>query len=361
MEITSADITTAEKNGISLQTLRCRVTRGWTVERASTQPVAKRAPKSRGPEFDKWWAVAEMNNIPKHKFLYRIRDLGWTHSKAATTVYPDPELKYVFTGQSQLHKGRTLWRIQSAKDFVNSSTNEKISKGELGGWIGSDENLSHSGTCWVADGAMVYDSAWLSSDAQVMDYAEVYDSADVSGRAIVGARAKVYDRASVRGNTSIVGHSCVYGNACVYGDVFAYGKTRIGGSAEVGGSIRFEGAVNILDNSEINAAGLISGDIVLEGRSYIKGSVTIRNKEDRPLRMYGASYKDCVCFSISNIGSEKGTLTAYRANGTEIYITRGCFSGPLKEFEKRVNRHVLPHIKKEYLLLIPFIKARLKQ
>ena len=48
------------------------------------------------------------------------------------------------------HKDRFgLWRIQACKDFINKSTGKKIRKGDGGGLIKSEKNLSHEGSCWV--------------------------------------------------------------------------------------------------------------------------------------------------------------------------------------------------------------------
>ena len=77
---------------------------------------------------------------------------------------------------------RTLYRIEALKDFVN------VKKGDKGGYIESEDNLSHIGNCWV------------------------FDNARVSGNALVDGHACVY------GNAQVYGYARVYGNAWVYGD-----------------------------------------------------------------------------------------------------------------------------------------------
>ena len=68
---------------------------------------------------------------------------------------------------------------------------------------------------------------------------------------------------------------------------------------------------------------------------------------------------DAQAIWFSNVGSEGGTLTAYRTeNG--IGVTRGCFTGTLDEFEAAVlARHGDNQVAREYALLIEFIKLRL--
>ena len=79
------------------------------------------------------------------------------------------------------HKEGNLWRIQACKDFGD------VAKGEFGGLIEKEANLSQEGDCWV------YDNAWIYDDAQIF------------------GNAKVCDNASI------------FGNAQIYGDVWVYG------------------------------------------------------------------------------------------------------------------------------------------
>ena len=93
--------------------------------------------------------------------------------------------KYDFTGETLEWYGRTLKRIRALKDFGD------VEKGDIGGWIEKEENLSHIGDCWVYDSAKVYDSA------EVYGSAKVYGSAEVSCLAEVYGSAKVYGSAEV--------------------------------------------------------------------------------------------------------------------------------------------------------------------
>ena len=118
------------------------------------------------------------------------------------------ELKYEFTGETTtLFNGTVLHRIRALKDF------SEICKGDLGGWIESEKNLSQNGNAWVYDNARVYGNAevsgnaWVSGDAGVYGNAKVYNNAEVSGN------AEVYDNAEVSDNAEIYGDAEVSGNA----------------------------------------------------------------------------------------------------------------------------------------------------
>ena len=58
--------------------------------------------------------------------------------------------------------GRTLYRIEALKDFAG------VKKGYKGGYVESEDNLSHKGNCWV------YGNAWVFGNARVYGDAWVY-------------------------------------------------------------------------------------------------------------------------------------------------------------------------------------------
>jgi hypothetical protein len=86
-----------------------------------------------------------------------------------------------------------------------------ITKGEIGGLIESEKNLSHDGNAWV------FGNARVSGDAQV------------SGNAWVS------------GNARVSGNAWVYGDALVYGDAQVFGNARVSGDAQVSGNARVSG------------------------------------------------------------------------------------------------------------------------
>ena len=93
--------------------------------------------------------------------------------------------------------GKILYRIKAKISFGI------VIKGELGGYIEKEDNLSVSGNAWV------YGNAWVSGDALVYGNARVYGN------------AWVYGNARVYGNAWVSGDALVYGNAWVYGDAKA--------------------------------------------------------------------------------------------------------------------------------------------
>lgn len=134
--------------------------------------------------------------------------------------------------------GRMLYRIEALRDFGY------VKKGAKGGYVESEDNLSHDGSCWIYDNARVFGNARIYDNAEVFDYAEVCHTAEVYDNAEVTGTSEVYDNARVCDYARICGTARVYDNACVCGEVEVH-STEIYGTAHLGGTIRiYEGTVS---------------------------------------------------------------------------------------------------------------------
>ena len=107
------------------------------------------------------------------------------------------EMKYKLTEETINVNGRTLYRIEALKDFGN------VRKGDKGGFIEKEHNLSQNGDCWIYDNAQVYDDAKVWMDASVCDNAVVCGEAMVCSSAKVCDNARICDNAHVYGNAEV--------------------------------------------------------------------------------------------------------------------------------------------------------------
>ena len=83
--------------------------------------------------------------------------------------------KYRLTEETINVNGKTLYRIEALKDFSN------VRKGDKGGFIENEENLSQSDDCWVYDNAEVFGEAKVHNNAKVYHNARVCGDAEVCG------------------------------------------------------------------------------------------------------------------------------------------------------------------------------------
>ena len=94
--------------------------------------------------------------------------------------------KYELTTDTKVIFGKKYFRIRALVDFGN------ISKGDLGGYIESEDNLqidTKYGNAWVDDNAHVGGNAWVDGNARVDGNAWVDGNARVGGNARVDGNA----------------------------------------------------------------------------------------------------------------------------------------------------------------------------
>ena len=96
--------------------------------------------------------------------------------------------KYKLTKNTKDWYGTTLYQIEAVVSFG------PVVKGELGGYIEKEGNLSQDGNAWVSGDAQVYGNARVSGNARVYGNAWVSGYARVSGNAWVSGNARVYGK-----------------------------------------------------------------------------------------------------------------------------------------------------------------------
>lgn len=171
--------------------------------------------------------------------------------------------KYAFTAYTQkLDNGVELRKIVALKDFRD------VKKGDVGGWLESEDNLSFEGDCWVYGNAKVY------GNARVSDNARVYNNAVVRDYARVFFNAGVFGSAQVYGNASVAGYAHLSDNAQVFGTAWVAGNARVLHDGEV-----FDNA-KLFDNAVVRGKAKVFEDVRVDGNVSIGGNAIVYQKED---------------------------------------------------------------------------------
>ena len=79
------------------------------------------------------------------------------------------EKKYEITDEEKQIGKATVHRIIAVRNFGD------VKKGDLGGFIESESNLSHEGKCWVYDDSAVYEFAEVTDNAKIENCSSVYE------------------------------------------------------------------------------------------------------------------------------------------------------------------------------------------
>ena len=226
-----------------------------------------------------------------------------------------------------------LYRIKALRDFDN------VRKGDLGGYIEKEENLSQEGNCWVYNNAKVYGNARVYCNAKIYGNAKIHGNAEVYGNANVYDDAEVYDDANVYDDAEVYYHACVFNCAKVCGIARVHGFAQVYGNARVYGAIITDYA-KIYGNAKVYVNAVIRCDCEISNDAMIQLS-------------------DDYC-AIVNFGSMPRYTTFFKCKDDNIKVNCGCFNGTLDEFREKVKKtHKHSKYAKEYLMAADLAQLRL--
>lgn len=97
-----------------------------------------------------------------------------------------------------------LYRIKALKDMSLS----KVKKGDIGGFIESESNLSHEGECWIYDDSQVFGKSEIKDNVRIKDRSKIKDSIIIGSSLIIAAQL---DKCKIE--DSMIGRTCyAYGS-----------------------------------------------------------------------------------------------------------------------------------------------------
>ena len=107
-------------------------------------------------------------------------------------------MKFKLTTETKARLGITLYRIEALIDFGAAR------KGDKGGWVERESNLSQEGDAWVYGDARVYGNAQVYGDAWVYGDAQVCGNAWLSPVNIIGLTYNV----TITDDEIMIGREC---------------------------------------------------------------------------------------------------------------------------------------------------------
>lgn len=183
-------------------------------------------------------------------------------------------------------------RIQALIDIPEHN----VKAGDIGGFVSSKTNLSHEGTCWIADDAIVYKYATVTENALISGHATIMNrfkrsflnirgNVKITDEAEVAIMGKDFKRdvnvMSIDGRTRIMDNAKLYNVREINGDVLIanyatimdtwkiIGKTTIKDGAELHNKViivdsEISGNAIIMEGSIINNSKVTMGAVVPE-------------------------------------------------------------------------------------------------
>lgn len=123
----------------------------------------------------------------------------------------EKKYKLIESSRSWMY-GRPIHRIQALRDFSD------VKKGDLGGFVESEGNLSQGGDCWIYDMAQAMEKSRVEDDACLRDCAKMYGSSILKDKAQLQGCARMIQYACLADNAVAIDAE-ISGFATITGDV----------------------------------------------------------------------------------------------------------------------------------------------
>ena len=176
----------------------------------------------------------------------------------------------------------TLHRIKALRDFGD------VKKGDLGGYVESEYNLSHEGNCWIYD------------DAKAMDYSRMYDD------------SKMYDDSEMYDNSAMYNNSEMYDNSEMHNYSKMYDNSEMHDCSKMHNYSKMHDYSNIYDYSNMYNNSRMYGNSAMYGYGEL-------NNNDQ---LYGKLVSKVDDFT--EISNPKGRLVTCVRKGNNIFYNVGC-------------------------------------
>ena len=201
-------------------------------------------------------------------------------------------------------------------------------KGDLGGFVQSENNLDQEGTCWLYNNAIAMERANVSQNAKLYDDAIIFDNARARGNAQMGDYSRVF------GYATIEGECCIEGNASVKGESVVKGETSLCNYSTVSGSAIVDSCM-LYDNSRISGY-TEAYNCILKENAIISGASDSDTIEDAEFgkNAFITHRRDYI--SIKNLGTINQPCSFYLTKDG-IYAITDFFNGDIDSFRKEIK------------------------
>ena len=122
-------------------------------------------------------------------------------------------------------EGRTLYRIRALRDFND------VKKGDLGGYVEAESNLSQEGDCWIYNNAKSMDNSRMYGNSRMYDDSKMYNSSAMH------EDSEMYDNSEMFDNSEIYDSSIMHDNCRMYNDSEMYGDSELNNKAKLYGKL----------------------------------------------------------------------------------------------------------------------------
>jgi len=162
----------------------------------------------------------------------------------------------ILKDQSIVIHGKILYRIRALRDFGN------VKKGDIGGYVQGEHNLSHDGECWVYNNAKMFDNSRVLDNAKMFNYSKMFDIAEMRNY------SKMYNFSEMHDNAKMYNFSVMFDNAEMHDNTEMYDFSKASGNVKLISNAKLYARVHV-------KFGVLSKDIQEDMVQYIACSLNV--------------------------------------------------------------------------------------
>lgn len=253
------------------------------------------------------------------------------------------EKKYSMTQETIKFNGINVYRIIALKDFGN------IKKGDLGGYIQSENNLSQYGNCWVYDNAKVLKDAKVTDNAIIRDCAIITDSAEIRDNARMDKNSFACNHALITDNSYITDNAKICGEAMLKGTATAEDECIILDMAIVSDGAVIRNTATVRGESRVYGGAVVYGNAIIRGCARIHDDAVIFNNTVCGTFANITRCNDYIIVPLHAIFQEITSLTyitliSIKKYGELIVSCVNCRSCMVNEFIDCIDIYIQPNL-----------------
>ncbi|OQB41012.1 MAG: hypothetical protein BWY04_01108 [candidate division CPR1 bacterium ADurb.Bin160] len=168
------------------------------------------------------------------------------------------------------------YRIKALKDF-QLITGEMVKKGDLGGLVDGEHNLSQEGNCWISYYAGAFGKSSVKDNAILKDYSGAFDNSTVSGNAVMNGDSKAYDHSTISGNAVMKDWSRAYNSSIITENAVMQHNSCADGNSTVSGNAVMKDDSVVCGNSTVSGNAVMKDDSIVCGNSTVSGNAVMQD------------------------------------------------------------------------------------
>ena len=139
------------------------------------------------------------------------------------------------------HRLGNVTRIVALKDFSN------VKKGEIGGFVSNENNLSQYGDCWLYGNSKMFGNCKMFDNSKMFGYSEMHDYSEMHNNSEIHNNSKMHDNSKMFGYSKMHGYSKMDNNSEMHDNSKIFGNSKIDNNCKIFGNSKIKSV--ILSNS----------------------------------------------------------------------------------------------------------------